>query len=129
MAELICIDPARIDEVWPHARHLIREAIERTGLSEFSEIESEVLAGKQLLWLAWNGSSIEAAATTALCTPVCILTACSGSNRDRWLPLLSKIEQYARNEGCSAMRIFGRKGWERALDGYKVEHVVLQKGL
>jgi hypothetical protein len=44
-------------------------------------------------------------------------------------PLFERIEQYAKDEGCSAIRLYGRKGWERVLDGYKVEHVILEKAL
>lgn len=131
--ELICVAPARISEFWPHAKDLIRKAIEATGLSDFTDIETSVLGGDQLLWLAWNGESIEAAATTQLIKAgrrsLCVLTACSGYQRERWLPLFEQIENYAVNEGCSAMRIFGRKGWERVLDGYKADYVILEKAL
>jgi hypothetical protein len=130
--ELVCVDPKRIDQFWPHARLLIRCAMEQTGLSEFSDIERDVLSGHQLLWLA-GSDRIEAAATTHLTRtggkPVLILTACSGSQRERWLSLLARIETYARNEGCRCLRIYGRKGWERVLNGYRVEHVILEKAL
>lgn len=125
---LICVDPARVAEFWPFAGPLIRAAIERTGLSEFEDIEKQVLAGEQLLWLAWS-EQIEAAATTHLSRNVCTLTACSGHQRERWLSLFGAIEQYAKNEGAKIMRIYGRKGWQRVLDGYHVEHVILEKDL
>lgn len=130
--DLVCVDPARIDEVWPHVRDKIRAAVERTELSNFADIEADVLTGMQLVWLAWDGREIMAAATTQLVKPrdkVCVLTACSGYDRDKWLPLFEQIEQYAKNEGCTRMRIYGRKGWERVLDGYRVEHVVLEKAI
>lgn len=131
--DLVCIDPVRIDEFWPHVKHFIRAAIERTELNSFDEIERAVLNGKQLLWLAWNGHSIDAAACTELARvghkTICTLTACAGYQRDRWLPLFEQIEQYARNEGAATMRIIGRKGWQRVLDGYHVEHVILEKTL
>lgn len=126
--ELICVAPDRVFDFWRFARPLIKAALDRTKLSNIEDIESEVLDGKQLLWLAWS-DHIEAAATTQLAAGVCTLTACSGHQRERWLPLFEKIEQYARNECCSTMRIFGRKGWERVLDGYHVEHVILEKDL
>lgn len=126
--DLICICPDRVSEFWPFAKWLIKAAIDRTNLSDFADIERQVLAGEQLLWLAWS-DKIEAAATTHLARNVCTLTACSGRDRKRWLNLFEKIEQYAKNEGCSAMRIYGRRGWERVLDGYRVEHVVLEKEL
>jgi hypothetical protein len=130
--ELVCVDPARIAEIWPYVRDKIRAAVERTELSSFADIEADVLAGAQLCWLAWNGNEIMAAATTQLVKPrdkVCVLTACSGYDREQWLPLFKQIEDYARAEGCKTMRIFGRKGWKRVLDGYRVEHVVLEKAL
>lgn len=129
---LICVDPARIADMWPHVRDKIRAAIERTGLSSFADIEADVLAGKQLVWIAWNGSEIMAAATTELSKPlskICTLTACSGYDRKQWLPLLEQIEKYAADEKCSSMRIYGRNGWERVLSGYRKTHIVLEKGL
>ena len=125
---LVCVDPEKIFDFWPHARPLIKAAIDRTELSDFADIESDVLEGKQLLWLAWS-DHVEAAATTQLAHNICTLTACSGHQRERWLPLFSKIEKYAKDEGCSRMRILGRKGWERVLSGYRTEYVILEKAL
>lgn len=126
--ELICVDPEQIFEFWPHARGLIKAAIDATGLSDFSDIEHQVLNGDQILWLAWSGK-IEAAATTQLVGSVCTLVACSGYNRERWLPLFEKIEQYAKDAGATIMRIYGRPGWQRVLTGYRVEHVIMEKAL
>lgn len=128
--DLLCVNPANVQETWPLARDLIRAAIERTRLSEFADIEKAVLSGDQLLWLAIS-DHVEAAATTHLSAGVCTLTACSGHQRERWLPLFAKIEKYAKDECCSTMRLYGRRGWERVLsnDGYRVEHVILEKAL
>jgi hypothetical protein len=126
--DLVCVNPADVEKVWPLARDLICAAIERTDLSDFADIEKDVLSGDQLLWLAIS-DRVEAAATTHLSRNVCTLTACSGHQRERWLPLFARIEKYAKDECCSTMRIYGRKGWERVLDGYRVEHVILEKAL
>lgn len=130
--DLVCVDPKEILQVWPLAKALIRTAIEKTDLSEFADIESDVLKGDQLLWLAIS-DHIEAAATTHLIKtsgkPVLVITACSGAQRERWLPLLAQIEKYAKDEGASSTRIYGRRGWERALNGYRCEYVILEKAL
>ena len=135
---LVCIDPKRINEFWPLARELIRSAIDYTELSEFSGIERDVLLGNQLLWLAVShvqtvGHSIEAAATTQLIKineqKICVLTACAGHDPRRWLPLFELIEKYAAEEGCVKMRIYGRPGWQRVLQGYLPEYVILEKQL
>lgn len=131
--DLVCIDPKRVREVWPRAKHLIEAAANRTGLTPFCDIEDAVLCGDDLLWLVWNGETIEAAATTQLVSrpdkPVCVLTACGGEDMRRWLHLFQKIENYAKAEGCSCVRIYGRKGWSRMLEHYTVKHVVLERPL
>lgn len=128
MPDLLCVPPKEVEQIWQYAGPMIRAAIERTDLGDFEYIEENVLRGNQLLWLAIS-DHIEAAATTHLSRNVCTITACSGHQRERWLPLLSEIEKYARNEGCHTMRLGGRKGWERVLNGYRVEHVILEKAL
>lgn len=130
--DLLCVDPKNVHQIWPQAKQLIKTAIERTDLSDFADIEYDVLSGDQLLWLAIS-DHIEAAATTHLIKargkPVLIITACSGAQRERWLPLFARIEKYAKDEGASRIRIYGRRGWERALVGYRVEHVILERAL
>lgn len=107
---------------------MIRAAIERTDLSDFADIEKAVLSGDQLLWLAIS-DHIEAAATTHLSRNVCTMVACAGHERERWLPLMARIEQYARAEGCRCVRWYGRKGWQRVMPDYRVEHVIMEKAL
>lgn len=132
-AELVCVDPKRVAEVWPHASHLIRAAIQRTNLNHFSDIEDQILTGDSLLWLAWDGERIMAAASTLLTETetdrICTMTACGGSDMREWLPLLERIETYAKDEGCSIFRIFGREGWLRILDGFHKTAIVIEKGL
>jgi hypothetical protein len=137
MAKLICVDPARVHELWPLAAPLLRSAISRTGLSAFVDIEQDVLRGNALLWIAVSNMegalTIEAAASTLLqltdAGKVCVITACSEKDRLRWLPLIAGIEAYAKDEGCQRVRIFGRKGWLRVLDGFEEEQIVMDKKL
>src|SRR5690348_7795755 len=119
--QLVCVDPSRVYEMWPSVAPLLNRAIAKTGLAAFATIEREILDGVSLLWIARNDRGIEAAASTSLqqtdAGKVCVITACAGSDMTRWLPLIGGIEAYARAEGCCCVRIFGRKGWARVLDG------------
>jgi hypothetical protein len=132
-ANVVCIDPTRIHEVWPHVRPLLESAGRRTGLNAFADFEADIFAGRSLVWLAWNGHAIEAAAATALIHSdfgkVCVITLCAGRGMHRWLKLIEQIEIYARDEGCARVRIFGRKGWQRVLEGFETKHVVMEKRL
>lgn len=131
LAELVCVDPRRVSEVWPHVSLLLRGACRRTRLNAFADIEADILAGRSLLWVAWNGRTIESAAATIQIDSesgkVCIITVCGGNGMKRWLPLIGQIENYARREGCARVRIYGRKGWLRVLDGYQQKYVIMDK--
>lgn len=133
MAELVCVDPKEIRRIWPHASHFIKRAILRTGLSDFEEVEDSILDGDALLWLAWDGERIEAAASTILETAnerkSCVIVACGGEDMSHWLGLIAQIETYAKNEGCSCARIIGRRGWSRVLEGYRAEYAILEKAI
>jgi hypothetical protein len=131
--ELICVDPAIVHRVWPFARELIRAAMRRGDIGAYAPVEQAVHAGRALLWLAIEGETILAAAVTELhqteWRKVCVIVACGGKTRARWLHLLGRIEEFARAEGCSATRIVGRKGWARVLNGYRTKRIVLEKDL
>jgi hypothetical protein len=107
--------------------------MKRGGLSSFGPVEANVRTGDALLWLAWDGERIQAAAVTELHTTewrkVCVIVACGGAGMRAWLPLLAGIETYARAAGCACVRIMGRKGWARALPTYRTTRIVLEKEL
>jgi len=124
--QLHCIDPKRVAEFWPHVRAMLQKAIERGGVSSFDEMERDTLAGRLLLWIAFDGT-IRAAATTQLADSRLIIAACGGNGMADWLPLLSRLEAYGKSEGCEAVRIYGRRGWLRALDGFRESAVILDK--
>ena len=124
--QLVCVDPARVAELWPHVREWIRQAMRRGDVGSFAPVENSVLAGEALLWLAICPSEpspasgerlrrgiIEAAAVTELHATewrkLCVIVACGapppprwGRVGDRWLGLIAGIEDYARAERCSA---------------------------
>lgn len=133
VTQLVCVDPAHIRAIWPTVGRLLKQAIVETGLSAFATVERDILDGISLLWVAWNGTAIEAAASTSLqqteAGKVCVITACAGAGMTRWLSLLRGIEEYAAVEGCRCVRIFGRKGWARVLDGYAETHTIIDKRL
>ncbi|GLH77487.1 hypothetical protein SSBR45G_23950 [Bradyrhizobium sp. SSBR45G] len=134
-AELACVDPGQVGLIWPQVAARVRRAVLRTGLSAFADIERDVLAGRALLWLALSRDgdtvAILSVATTRIevteTGKICVIVACQGRDRRRWLPLIGGIETYARAEGCRSVRIFGRKGWQRVLDGYAQTHVIMEK--
>ena len=132
MAEAVCVDPKEVRKIWEWVRHWIKRAMERGDLGTFDSVEDDVMTGQALLWLIWNDKIQGAAVTQVTLTEkskVCMIVACGGVDMRDWLPLIEKIENYARNEGCDAVRILGRKGWMRVLKHYSAPSVVLERRL
>ncbi|SRR6266852_6020553 len=132
-AELVCVDPARVAEIWPHVTHLICRAMERGGMGDFGEVARKVMRGDALLWLAWDGARVIAAAVTELnavgAVKTCTILACGGDGFCRFGHLLARLEDFARAEGCRRMRICGRPGWRRRLAGYRLKKIIIEKEL
>lgn len=128
----LCVDPVQVHKVWPLVTQFIEDAM-RKGRGDFEAIQRDVLAGEKYLWIAADESALWAAAITGLHIEkdekFCCIWACGGRERDRWLSLKSNIEQFAKDEGCQYVRIYGRKGWNRALPDYELMQTVLEKRL
>ena len=123
----VCVDPQRIGEVWPHVRDDVKRAIDR-GWNDFGAVESHILNGLYLVWLAWDGQKIRGVAVTGLVGDACEIIAAAGE-RKHFLHLIKDLENFARAEGRKRMRIIGRKGWKRLLPDYREASVVIEKQL
>jgi hypothetical protein len=131
---LVCVQPAQLDEVWPHVAHLIHAAMDKMELGDFAVLERQVFRAEVLLWLAVDiVDGIRAAAVTQVAivngNKYCTIVACGGAGRMQWLPLIDGLEAYAKSQNCKAMRIFGRFGWKRVLPHYQTKAIVLERTL
>jgi hypothetical protein len=130
---LVAIPPADAHQVWPHVAALVQAAMQKGRLSNYAEVEHSVRSGGALLWLAWEGETIKAAAVTEISEAngekFCTIVACGGHDRGQWLHLLAGLESHAKAEGCAAMRVYGRRGWGKLLKDYRVTRVLLEKAL
>ena len=130
--KLLCVPPADVKKFWPHVRSFIIEAMFRGG-GEYGSVRHRVFDGTDQLWIVWDGSKIVAAAVTSLGIindeKTCTIVACGGDDFASFAHFLTDIEQFAKAEGCVAVRVNGRPGWKRALAGYDLQSVVLRKEL
>jgi hypothetical protein len=131
-AEAVPVQRARLAEVWPAVEPLLTPALKRGGEMTMQGLVEALRDGRFVLWLAWSGR-LEAAAVTEVADTiagrVCCIVACGGRDRARWLDLRADLETYARRAGCVRMRIYGRKGWLRALPDFRAARVILEKEL
>lgn len=134
-ATAVCVDPARIPDIWPFAREFILSARKRVGMTTDEPLMlAHMISGKVLLWIAWGREGKLLAAVQTMLEqgsegPICHIMSAGGVQMKRWLHLMENIESYAKSAGCVRTYIEGRCGWQRALRRYKPVGVILEKDL
>jgi hypothetical protein len=133
--QLACVPPERVGEFWPLARRYVHAAMDRVGLQSARDVEFDVRTGHKLLWLVVEDDKVRGAIVTRLMNngpervlEITALGADVSAAKPR-LSLIEKLEDFARAEGCAAVRITGRRGWARALRGYRTKAVILEREL
>lgn len=136
--KLICVAPQFVDKVWPYVRRWLDQALIRGHADHSLDLIYRQLKAKTaLLWVAHRKETIHAACTTEIVKAVegndrwCVISTYGGSMPPSWEKMLERIEQYARDENCALMRLYGRSGWNRVLRdrGYHQAWVALEKRL
>lgn len=121
---------------WQIVTPLLGRALEHAdGRYEVEDILAALLACDMQLWIAVDARSmaVEAVCVTEIIAypqeKRCGLVFCAGREANRWLRHLQDIEEWAREQGCAALELQGRPGWERLLGGWQKTHVLLRKRL
>jgi len=130
--DLLCVDPSRVDEVWPQVEPLLARAYRRFADDTLAAIEADVRAGESLLWIVWRDAIVAAATTKVMLTPtrkVLRVECCAGRGVTDWIGFIRALEEYGRREGCAVCRVEGRRGWRALLKDYREPWIVLEKVL
>jgi hypothetical protein len=114
-----------LEAIWPQAAPLIERALAHAhGDYDLASVRASLEDGAQprrQLFVTWP--YVEAAGITAIelrpCVKVLVIFAYSGRLVSDWQDILAAVEGWAKAEGCSAVEIQGRRGWERMLPGYR----------
>jgi hypothetical protein len=129
------VPAASIRAIWPKVEAQLRRACDRAdGRYAVDDVLAALLRREMQLWIAVNRSDpdrIEAVCVTEIVNypqeKRCGLVFCAGRNPGHWLDHLDGIATWARAQGCTALELQGRPGWERLLEGWEKTHVLLRK--
>lgn len=128
-----CVPRENCAEVWPGVAKMIEEAYKFADENVPPDTLDQLRSGHRQLWIVWDGRTVLSAALTRINVQrsglACQIAACGGTQGDRWIHLIKRIEDWAKAEGCRKMVIEGRMGWERKLLGYHRVRVVLEREL
>ena len=131
--DLVCVHPDLLPRLWPMVKDMIFTAVKNADLGHTADVEKEVMHGNGVLWLAIEDDEIRGALATVLVKTdqrlVCMITALGGHRMKDWFHFLPQIEAWAKSEGATRMRLYGRRGWVRLLKDYYVSNVVMEKEL
>lgn len=100
----------------PH-KHPLWNDIERL-IRQGTDEDANVLDENELVWIAFEGTTLFAAGTIALIRDEAWLLAVGGFEHKRWLEqALGVATNWAKDCGAKRLRMRGRKGWARAFRG------------
>lgn len=136
-AVLSAVPADRVASIWPQAEPELRRACNRSdGRYAVEDVLASLLTRDMQLWLSvdvGDSDRIEAVCVTEIVRYPqerrCGLVFCAGHRPARWLHHLDEIGGWARAQGCAALELQGRPGWERLLRGWEKTHVLLRKRL
>jgi hypothetical protein len=138
--ELVQIPIQELEKVWGIVEKDIKSALAYSSQLTDSDFVFDTLKeGKFQLWVLWDKNQSKAVdkyfgvVVTEIIKrkfgKVCHIYIMTGKQRTKWQHLITKVEDFAKQEGCKMMELIARPGWQRVLDdyGYKRTHVVLEK--
>jgi hypothetical protein len=138
--ELVRIPIQELEKVWGIVEKDIKSALAYSSQLTDSDFVFDTLKeGKFQLWVLWDKNQKKTidkyfgVVVTEIIKrkfgKVCHIYIMTGKQRTKWQHLITKVEDFAKQEDCKMMELIARPGWQRVLDdyGYKRTHVVLEK--
>ncbi len=94
------------------------------------EILRLLSSGNMLLWAAWDGDKVVGGALTQVINYADFnavrLVALGGDDFEGWRETLDTLlDDFAKLWDCKRVEFFGRKGWERRMDNYKLDKIMM----
>jgi hypothetical protein len=131
------VPPNGLHLIWRDVEPMLAKAIDRSGgYYNTAIILDGVCRGILGLWVVLDDTKPIAVLTTRIDkmpnATVLVMDWIGGSRMKEWLPLAQNtFERYARDNGCTQLHGYGRKGWDRFLQkhGWKPDHVVYKMEL
>lgn len=120
------------DPDWADVRELLIPALNYASEFTEAEVQADLASGQAQLWIG-RDEIVHCAVVTAISPrpggKVCEIWLMGGRDRHLWMHFLDVIEAAAKDAGCVAIELTGRRGWARLLPDYRFKAVVLKKAL
>lgn len=131
VSKLVCYSSDQVPHVWEQVKPHIQIALDRGSHYSTQDIRKGLCLSEMQLW-CWLGEGIEAALVTTIQEKrgikFCLYLALGGTKMNEWAKHMHIVEDWAKDNGCTEMRIYGRAGWAKAF-GFDIEYTKMTRKL
>jgi hypothetical protein len=113
------------DAEWQRCKPYIESALDESWTID--AVEQEIRSGRATLWPMQHSAVVTVVQENPSGRTLLIWLA--GGDLNELKQYLPAADNYARAQGCTAVKIEGRAGWEKVLPGYTKRRVILTKEL
>ena len=128
------IQPEDVAYVWEEVAPLLDTVKEHTeGELETDDFLEPLTHGDMQLWIATEGSTVHGVMVTQLIPypqkKILRIISLAGDNFEELREFQEMIEAFAVKTGCTALEMWGRKGWKKLLPDWESNYIVYTKDL
>jgi len=128
------VQPEDIAYIWEDVSPLIEMARKHSeGELETDDFLEPLTHGDMQLWIATEDNNMHSAMVTQIVPypqkKILRVILIAGSDFKRLYEFNDMIESFAIRTGCSAMELWGRKGWKKMLPDWESNYIVYTKEL
>ena len=128
------VQPEDIAYIWEEVAPLLNTVREHTeGELETDDFLEPLTHGDMQLWIATEGSTVHGVMVTQLIPypqkKILRVISLAGDNFEELREFQEMIEAFAVKTGCTALEMWGRKGWKKLLPDWEDTYVVYTKDL
>ena len=125
------VPKSAIDMIWDQVKDLISKTDDNVLTAD--DVKQYLKNGTYTLWVAIDGGKPIAAMTTEFAyyprDKVCRVVTLAGKRMKDWIHHLDDVENWAKEQGCSYIDMYGRRGWLKVLTDWKEDSILLRKKL
>lgn len=133
MLEVVRVLPEELEQHWDKVAHLFAKDRVLSNWTTVEAIKARLENNRADLWITTTHDSALVGATykrvDGTKTYLVELMASEEGATEGWIEVIKPIEDQAREWGCEAIQIRGRKGWQRLFSNYKLRQVILEHEL
>ena len=128
------LDPEDVEYVWDKVEPILARAVSRSeGELKTNDILDLITEGDMQLWIVSENKEIIAALVTQIITypqkRILRLVSLAGEDFNKFKHFLDRVQSFAIQSGCTALELWGRKGWKKLLPEWDSKYIVYTKDI